>query len=192
MWETIDRPGYFGAKRDAKHLEYDQRFGVGEWRIAWQVGESIVGLDGAVMLYEDAYFEFIRSNPAILAQLLADASDVYDDEPSNTESGFDYFKQETARTHLQDVAIRRVVLRLGERFRGNRLIRIRQELGDHPLSMTLSPGRVPFHRPDLIVQPQLEKWWLPYTVESFYQSNKVLQVQEQPMELYYVDPCLPK
>jgi hypothetical protein len=87
----------------------------------------------------------------------------------------DYTVQETGRTHVQDIAIRRVVARLGRQFEGDQLIQIRDALGDHPLSMALSPGQVPFHRPDVILLPEIEGWWLPGSVESFYQSNKLLQ-----------------
>jgi hypothetical protein len=41
--------------------------------------------------------------------------------------------------------------------------------------MILSPGRVPFHRPDLIEKPELNGWWEKSSVESFYQSNRLLQ-----------------
>lgn len=43
--------------------------------------------------------------------------------------------------------------------------------------MTLSPGQIPFHFPEKIIQPQLEGWWEKDTVESFYQSNKILQIK---------------
>ncbi len=91
-------------------------------------------------------------------------------------SGLDYTKQETKRTHIQDIAIRRSLIRLGKWFEGSELIRIRQEKGNHPLSMTLSPGRVPFHSPLLIIDPEIKGWWDSGTVESFYQSNRYLQV----------------
>ena len=109
--------------------------------------------------------------------MVGEASDVYDDELSNVKSEFDYTKQETPRTHIQDIAIRRSLLRLGVWFEGKELIRIRQEKGTHSLSITLSPGRVPFHRPDLIVKPEITGWWYPETVESFYQSNKYLEAK---------------
>ena len=82
-----------------------------------------------------------------------------------------------AQVHIdiQDIAIRRCVLRRGVWFRGDKLIRIRQEKGDHQLSIILSPGRVPFHRADLIVKPEIEGWWEPGTIEAFYQSNRMLQ-----------------
>lgn len=176
-WKSSGRPGYFGKHRDEKYQEFDAKYGKDNWRIVWKVGETFVDLPGVCALYEDAYFEFFKLNRPVLSKLIIDASEVYDDEPSNVNSGFDYAKQETGRTHLQDIAIRRCLIRMGLWFCGKELIRIRQEKGTHPLSITLSPGRVPFHRPDLIKQPELAGWWRTDTIESFYQSNKYLQIK---------------
>src|SRR3989344_7380600 len=103
-WITVERPGYLGKHRDEKTREWNGRYGIGNWRLAWKVGETFVDLLGACALYEDAYFEFLKRNPEILNQLIAEAADVYDDELSNVNSGFDYTKQETILTHLQDIA----------------------------------------------------------------------------------------
>jgi hypothetical protein len=177
-WTTLERPGYLGKHRDERFREWDSKYGAGNWRLTWRIGEIYVDFLGACALYEDAYHHFLSTNPAIFNQLITEACEVYDDELSNVESGFDYTKQETARTHIQDIAIRRSVIRMGLWFRGKELIRIRQEKGTHPLSVTLSPGRVPFHRLDLISQPEpTGKWWYPGTVEAFYQSNRVLQIK---------------
>lgn len=177
-WQFMGTPGYLGKHRDEKFAEWTKEFGeqgIG-WRLAWIFGEALVDFLGACAVYEDAYFEFFRKNPEILRELILEASDVYDDAESNVASVIDYRLQETDRTHVQDIAIRRCVLRSGLRFKGAKLIRIRQEKGTHPLSILLSPGRVPFHRPELITSPEIEGWWYDHTVEAFYQSNRILQV----------------
>ncbi len=183
QWRTLERPGYFGRHRDARYAEYDERFGPGRWRIAWQLGERTGGFQEAVMLYEDAYTAYLGAQAELLEQLVVEASEVYDDAPTNTASGLDYTRQETNRTHLQDIAIRRSLVRLGRVFRGEQLIQIRDAAAAepiHPLSLALSPARVPFHRPELIVRPYLAGWWTEagglVSVEGFYQSNKLLQV----------------
>ncbi len=178
-WETVDRPGYFGRHRDERRAAYDAQYGRGQWRIVWEADGRLFGFEQMVLLYEDAYVAYLGSSQGLpwLAQLVESASDVYDDAPSNVASGLDYLKQETSRTHVQDVAIRRAVVRLRETFRGQQLIQIRDSQGSHVLSMVLSPGQVPFHRPELILKPFLEGWWEPGSVECFYQSNKLLQVQ---------------
>lgn len=175
IWQTVERPGYFGSARERRHAEFDARFGAGSWRLAWQAGDAVLERDGMTMLYEDAYMAFLEAHPEVLEQLLEHARDVYDDDPSNVASGLDYRVQETARTHVQDIAIRRCVVRLGRVFAGSELLQIRDALGEHELSMALSPGQVPFHRPELLLAPELDGWWQAGSVESFYQSNKLLQ-----------------
>ena len=176
-WENVGRPGFLGKHRDEKYQEWDKLYGKGEWRIVWLWGTSYVTFEGVCSLYEDAYVAFLGKNRSVLTNLTTVASNVYDDSPTNVSSGTDYKKQETGRTHIQDIAIRRALRRLNTSFKGNQLIQIRQEKGTHPLSMTLSPGKVSFNKPDKIVKPWLEGWWDPGTVECFYQSNRILQVR---------------
>lgn len=176
-WQNAQRPGYLGKHRDDRYQEWTRRFGEWNWRLVWQIGDNYFEVEAAIALYEDAYFRFLDDNQAVLEQLVGEAGDVYDDSVTNVECGLSYFPQETNRTHLQDVAIRRSLVRLGRWFQGSNLIQIRDHQGSHSLSLTLSPGRVPFHRPDLIIGPELEGWWQPGSVESFYQSNRWLQVR---------------
>lgn len=176
MWVALERPGYLGKHRQEKYLEWDARFGENKWRLIWLWGHQILKFGEVCLVYERAYLEYLKANVDILNQLITTASNVYDDAPSNINSGFDYMIQETERTHIQDISIRRVVKKLGRKFSGDRLIRIRHDKGEQPLSMLLSPGTVPFHKPDKILQPWLTGWWNQSTVECFYQSNRVLQV----------------
>ena len=177
-WRTTERPGYLGQRRELRYSEWNARYGDGNWRLAWKIGESFADFLGACALYEDAYYAFMLRRADVTEQLVNEACEVYDDEPSNVASGFDYLKQETGRTHVQDIAIRRSILRMGIWFRGTELIRIRHKDGTHPLSMTLSPGKVPFHQPILIEEPEIKGWWDLGSVEAFYQSNKYLQVRK--------------
>ena len=178
IWITqVSRPGYLGKKRDEIHKFWDETHGKGNWRLIWKFGEVEFEFLGVCAVYEDAYFNFLSSHPEVTEQLVKEAVNVFDDEESNVHSLLDYNKQETKRTHVQDIAIRRSLVRMGRWFKGGELIRIRQEKGKHPLSMTLSPGKVVFHRPDLIEKPELAGWWDAGSVESFYQSNRYLQTK---------------
>lgn len=172
----LETVGYLGKHRDERFAEWNAEHG--EWMFGWRFGEVMLDFLGACQVYEDSYFWLFLSRPAIMLSLTLEASDVYDDDPSNVLSGHDYLKQETDRTHIQDIAIRRSLVRHGLAFRGDKLIRIRQEKGDHPLSMTLSPGKVPFIWNNRIGDPQLTGWWDPNSVESFYQTNRVLLVRD--------------
>ena len=181
FWKTIEesqgRPGYLGKRKAEKHTQWNNLYGKGDWRLVWKYGTRNLNFVPACQVYEQAYFIYLKENPDILGELLAVASDVYDDAVSNVYSGFDYTKQETNRTHIQDISIRHVVHKLGRKFEGDRLIQIRHDRGEHPLSMTLSPGIVPFHEKEKIIRPWLTGWWEPGTVECFYQSNRILQVK---------------
>ena len=179
MWKTVSdnkgRPGYLGKHKVKMHEEWNNKFGLGNWRLVWKWGKNYLDFVEACKVYEEAYFLYLKSNSDVLAELIEVAADVYDDAVSNIQSGFDYTKQETNRTHIQDISIRNVVHRLGRKFEGDKLIQIRHDRGEHKLSMTLSPGIVPFHKPQNIIKPWLTGWWEPGTVECFYQSNRILQ-----------------
>lgn len=182
--QLVERPGYLGRHRDAKIAELNQNFGVDGWQFVWKWGVHRLNFVEACGIYEDAYHSYLMANPAILALLITEASEVYDDEVTNIDSGFDYTAQETKRTHVQDIAIRRSLRRLGTWFAGPEPIRIRDSLGSHRLSMVLSPGQVPFHMSEMIDQPSVERqlgndksWWQPNSVEAFYQSNRWIALQ---------------
>lgn len=180
-WKPTERPGSFGSKRDDQFKEWDERYGKGNWKIAYKVGDEFLNFENACKMYEDAYYEFLRANSGITKMLIEQAWNVFDDEETNVDSDFDYSQQETKRTHIQDIAIRNALKRMGIRFKGNELIQIRHEQGDHPLSLLLSPGAVPFHKPDLI-EPPLESvkkpWYKKNSIEDWYQRAKYLMIRE--------------
>ena len=186
-WVLFDNnsPGYVGKRRNELWAGRDAKFGAGNWRSIWLVGGNFLEYEEACRLYEDAYFEYFKKRPELLDHLLEIASNVYDDDPSNLESGLDYLKRGDIRTHIQDIAIRNCVKRFGREFRGNKLVQIRDRIGEHPLSLALSPGQVPFHQPALITKPdnldeiRKKAWWLPASVEDFYQITKRLAVRRR-------------
>jgi hypothetical protein len=184
-WKLVDNTsvGYVGQRRNDLWAERDAKYGKGNWQTIWLVSSDYLEYEDACRLYEDAYFEYFKQRPELLEFLLEAASDVYDDDPSNVESGLDYAKRGAVRTHIQDIAIRNCVKRFGRQFQGSQLIQIRDRIGEHPLSLALSPGQVPFHEPALISDPDnlaeitSRAWWLPLSVEDFYQRAKRLVVR---------------
>lgn len=175
VWITILRPGYFGSRRNQILHKYDRLYGKNNYRICWKVSDRILEIPYALMLYEDAYYEFLKNDPRLLDSLITSAKDVYDNAKTNVKSELTYENQENHSNHYQDIAIRRVVMRLGKKFQGKRLIQIRHSSASG-IGKSLSPGRVPFHLPFLIEKPVKSGWWNSGTVEEFWQSNKVLQV----------------
>ena len=190
-WETSDRPGYFGEKRDELHSKWDKEFGHGNWRIAWEWGQLVLQKPEALQLYEDGYYEHFKLNPKLLEWLTKTFSNVYDTAPSNVQAGFSYDIQETPNNHLHDVAIRRGVLRNGVWFSKKRLLEVRSIDAE---GWVLSPCSIPFHLPRMIYQGQIKykgeerdfsanpPWWIRKgvkdSVEGFYQQNKVLQIKK--------------
>ena len=188
-WKLVDNssPGYVGSRRNTLWVERDSQYGKGNWRSVWLVEGDYLEYEEVCRLYEDAYFEYFKKRPELLEYLLETASDVYDDDPSNVESGLDYSRQGPLRTHIQDIAIRNCVKRFGKTFKGETLLQIRDREGEHPLSLALSPGQVPFHRPELLSDPdnlreiRSKAWWLPSSVEDFYQRAKRLAIRKSPV-----------
>ncbi|WP_433385057.1 hypothetical protein [Micromonospora sp. KLBMP9576] len=160
---------------------WDERFGPGRWRLAWRVGPAAHPWPAALALYEDAYHRRLADDPALLGNLLATARDVYDVSVADVQSGLDYTHQRSTAHHLQDVAVRRVLVRLGVWFAGAQLVRLRGSSLDAPSpGACRDSGTVRFHRPDLVVRPVLTGWWDADSVEEFYQSNKYLQTWAGP------------
>ena len=176
-WKTVGRPGYVGQGKQAASQELDKRYGPGRWRIAYVWHDEMITREQALEHYTQAYEVWLNNNPDMLDWLVRNASDVYDISPEDVLSGTDYSIQLGAATHLQDIAVRIAIQRLGRKFRGTRLIQIR---GKGSEGSRVSPGGVPFHLPMAICQPELKGWWEPGTVESFWQSNKILQVRQPP------------
>jgi len=191
MWKTIDRPGYFGKKRNEIQERYDKQYSPSNWRIAWEFGKLVLPQSEALQLYEDGYYEHFKTNPELLNWLVSNFSNVFDTAPSNVKAEFSYNMQETPSNHIHDVAIRRAVLRRGVWFSGNKLLEVRSidEEG-----WKLSPCNIPFHLPHMIYSGQTKyngqprdfvanpPWWIlrgiKGSVEEFYQQNKLLQIKE--------------
>lgn len=174
-WTFDHRPGYFGKRRDEKIAYYDRQFGEGNWRLVWRVGEETYDFVSACKnFYEESYYRYLKDRPADV-DFICSYGECIDNAPTNVQSGLDYNKQESASTHIQDIAIRNVIARLGRRFDGpkSKILVIR---GPDSEGFCFNPGNVPFHDQALIQVPQMSpSWAYDDSVESFWQSNKWLQ-----------------
>jgi hypothetical protein len=181
-WKNVERPGYFGKRRDLSHARYDQRHGRHRWRLRWLVVTTpsaqplTLSFEQACkLIYEESYFRYLQDRPDDL-DFICEFTDCIDNAPTNIHSGLDYTAQEASSTHIQDIAVRNVLARLGRTFTGNRteLLVIRSADSN---GYRFGPGNVPLFAPDLVMQPSLAPSWAnPGTVEDFWQSNKWLQV----------------
>jgi hypothetical protein len=187
-WKTIGQAGFWGPDRHNIESELDLKYGGREnWRIIFVWGSKgglVIPKAVAIELYGDAYYEFLKKNKTVREYIQKEARNVYvyeeqavvRDKQSIPET-LDYTIQEIGSTHLQDIAIRRAFIRLGNWFEGNKLICIRGG-SDDEIGEMLSPGKVPFHLFEKIYEPHLAGWWEDNSVACFYHSNKLLQVKE--------------
>ena len=173
---AIARMSHIGRAKDAFIGGMNRLFGEGNWTIGYSFGKTMIERDAALQLYEDSYVKFFQENKDVLQKLIKEASDVYDNYKSEVTSGTDWYKQEGRSIHLQDIAIRRALIRLGEEFQGKRLRKVKSD-GHFP---ELSPGRVPFIAPEKVSSnTKVEKKWIePKSVEDFWQNNKVFLVKD--------------
>jgi len=180
---TVYRPGFSG-KSKATRDELRSKFVGNAWRTAFKWGNRVITYGDARTIYEDAYYEFLAKDPEgqkKLQWIIETACDVYDNSDSNILSEFNYEIQESRSTHLQDISIRRcVIMRFGKEFHGDHLVEIR---GHNSEGYALNPGQVAFHLPHMILQPEFKDDWIKLgSIESFWQSNKVVQIQENAFE----------
>lgn len=182
-WRNIERPGYFGRRRDVKHAQYDAQYGAGNWRIVWVVpGYGADGSDIAFsfeqackLFYEESYIRYLEQRPDDV-DFICEFTECIDNAPTNVHSGLDYTAQEAFSTHIQDIAVRNVLAHLGRSFTGKRpeLLVIRSADSN---GYKFGPGNVPFYQPKMITRPTLHPAWASRdSVEDFWQSNKWLQV----------------
>ncbi|MBN1329892.1 MAG: hypothetical protein JXA54_10495 [Candidatus Heimdallarchaeota archaeon] len=173
-WAILGRPGYAGKNKNSRRLELTSKFGANNWAIFHLVDGRLLTREEALVHYEKSYLIFFNENPEILDWLTSYALEIFDTAPSNVDSKLDYSIQETDAAHLHDIAIRRVLKQLGRDFHGSNLLQIRGESSD---GFILTTGQVPFYKPELIINPQLKGWWMRNSIESYWQSNKVLAVK---------------
>ncbi|MBL0349437.1 MAG: hypothetical protein IPP68_03545 [Elusimicrobia bacterium] len=177
--EDFFRPGYFGYNAPAIRARLDEWFGPSGWSIKHVINDQIVDESRAYEFYEEGYYQYFKSHPDELDRLVKMARDVYDTAPSNVASGGDYTKQgDTPARHLQDIAIRNVVKRLGRAFEGTELIQVR---GRGTPGEQWAPGNIPIHDASLIRQPEMRNWWKAGSIESFFQSTKIIVLTPHPV-----------
>ncbi len=177
MWITIDRPGYFGRKRDEKIAALNAAHGEGKWRLAWITSEvyAMTFFTACRYHYEGSYYNHFMMNPQEV-DFVCQFCDCYDNALSNIQSGLDYMVQESYSTHIQDIAVRNVLRRMDRWFTGanGKLLQIRSKDSE---GFRYGPGNVPYFQQNRIAQESLcPKWASKGSVEDFWQSNKFLQV----------------
>lgn len=181
-WRNVERPGYFGRRRDLKRAQFDAQHGAGNWRLVWIVPafkdnpEVVLSfVQACKVVYEESYFQHLKDRPDDV-DFICEFTECIDNAPTNVHSGLDYTAQEAYSTHIQDIAVRNVLAKLGRAFTGRRteLLVIRSADSN---GYRFGPGNIPLYRPEIITRPSLcPSWASRDSVEDFWQSNKWLQV----------------
>lgn len=184
MKKLIERPGYFGRRRDEKVAALNERFGDGKWRLVWVLGDvenpNSKRFDfraACRYLYERSYFEYLKDRPEDI-DMICSYGECIDNAPTNVQCGLDYSIQEAFSTHIQDIAIRNVLYLLGRQFGGpsDKVLVIRSKDSD---GYKFGPGNVPFAWPEAIHSPsKVPQWANSGSVEDFWQSNKWIEAEE--------------
>ena len=176
-WRSETRPGYFGRRRDEIIAGLNARWGQGNWRLVWVAGGLAMEFaDACKQFYEEAYFLWLQDHPEAV-RFITSYSEVYDNAISNIASGLDYLQQEAYSTHIQDIAIRNSLRRLGVWFRREHKTPL--QIRGTGAGAQYNPGHIPFHLPELITKPSLRPQWAQEnSVEDFWQSNKHVQVRD--------------
>jgi hypothetical protein len=177
-WRTMFRPGYFGRRRDQRIATYNATYGAGNWRLAWVVnGRAYSFVEACKLFYEQSYYRWLADHPEEV-DFICSFGECIDNAPSNVLAGRDYAHQESYSTHIQDIAVRNVLYRLGREFEGpaDSVLVIRSADSN---GYRFGPGNIPFYVPELITQPEIcPRWANSGSVEAFWQSTKMVQVRQ--------------
>lgn len=178
-WKSVKRPGYFGRRRNEIVASFDKEYGIEKWRLVWAIenDEPQEFADACHIFYELSYLHYFQHSAEAL-DFVCSYGECIDNAMTNIQSGLDYTKQEAFSTHIQDIAVRNVLNKLGREFRGpkSKILVIRSPDSE---GYRFGPGNIHFFAPSLIHQPSLRPPWAnARSVEDFWQSNKWLQVKE--------------
>lgn len=187
-WVTAERPGYLGKTKDAREAAWNQSFGEGNWRYAWET------IDGKVMdfdqvfwqVYVAGYAAYFAAHPGEAIMLTDKFAYAFDKELVTHDQAFDPYFLYNKPGHpnqFHNVALN-IALEwfLGLPFSGHEPFQVREgkpgtPLEQQPIGYLWSPGRIPAVRPELIPKTDTPGWWNPKSIEGFYQSAKVIQAK---------------
>ena len=95
-WLSIlNQLGFAGFRGKDIYEKFDAMFGANNWLPAHTMDDGkVISRHEAYLIYEEAYYLFIKSHPQIREWVVGTASEVYDIQPSNIASGLDYTIQE--------------------------------------------------------------------------------------------------
>lgn len=193
-YKLVERPGYFGRRRDEKIAHYNATYGEGKWELRWlvDINKSMGYEEACYKIYETSYLHFFYENPDILEEV-ARYKEVIDNAETNILSGLDYTYQESYSTHIQDIAIRNCLKRCDKTFSGMHGLLVVRGPDTLGWRLGLNPGQVKAMRRNKhgviddivdIKQPSKKQSWAQEgSVEDFWQSNKYIALKVDTLDI---------
>ncbi len=189
-WVTVERPGYFGKRKEELFMRWNKEYGEGNWRIVHQTK------DGEIMEYENVFWKvyvsgYVRHfllNPDQAEFLVNKHSYTYDKYLITRREAFDpyaFYNKPGIPNQFHHTSLN-IALEwfLGMKFKGSKPIQVRQgkpgtDKQNWPAGWRWSPGYIRCTRPDQIPIHQKSGWWEDEdSIEAFYQYTKVVQARK--------------
>jgi len=191
MWKVIKRPGYFGSKKGEMENEWNQTYGLGNWRVSWVTAEGKhLSYEDIIDIYIDGYANYFIAHPDEAAYITSHFSYGFDLDFQTKKEAFDMyalFEKPGKRNQFHQVAFNIALEnRLQLPFRGKNPVQVRDAKpgtpeNERPLGWKWNPGVIPCPHPEQIPTDIefVNPWWEKGSIEDFYQSTKVLEVREK-------------
>lgn len=163
--------GDLGKERDNFLGKVTRTVGKGNWYWAFNVKKKFYSWEFGFQLYEDAIWQYLRSNPVLLQSLVRDNVDVFQINRFDIEAGLSYKIQTQNTDHYNDIAIRRCLVRFGINFQGKDLFDLK--------STSYCHSKIPFHLPHLINKPDEIK-----SVKSWLETNRYIVIATETKDFH--------
>lgn len=188
-WTTIDKPCYFGKSREEQEKVWDEKYGKGNWRLAWETPQdTVLTFDGIIQEYIEGYVEYFRQHPNEAKLITDNYSYAYDKEIVTKKEAFNphaLYQKPGKANQFHHAALNITLEKVLEiPFKGKEPIKVRAgkpgtPVEEWPSGWKWHPGRIPCVHPEMINNMTCpNQWWEKGSIEDLYQSDKVLQIKK--------------
>lgn len=190
IWKIVEHPGYFGKNRDLTVEILNNKYGLGQWKLAWVLRDGSVFCFDQVFwqIYVPGYAHYFAHHRNEANWITAHFAYGFDKDPITKEEAFDphaLYEKPGQVNQFHHVAFN-IALQyyIGHSFRGRNPLQVREGKPGTPSytwskGWQWSPGRIPTTRPDLIPLLDMEGWWRKKSIEDLYQLAKVVRVRQE-------------
>ncbi len=186
QWVNKQQPiGFFGKSREQQFANWNNEFGVDNWRISWVLADgTVLNFDQMFQLYVESYTKYFRKHPNEAIEITQNYSFAYDKTPITADLAFDphaLLNKPDLPNQFHHVALNLALTEnLGLKFQGNTPLQVRdgkpgQPVEEWPKGWKWGPGHIPLPDPSLIPDVELQGWWDQESIEDLYQKAKTLQ-----------------